>query len=332
MRKLFFCIDGHTGGNPVRMVVGGAPFLLGATMSERRQDFLSRFDWIRKGLMFEPRGHDLMSGGFVYPPLKPENDGALLFIETSGSLPLCGHGSVGMVTFALEHGIIIPRIEGQLRLEVPAGILEVTYMRRGPKVTSVKLHSVPSFLYAQDVEFTDAEFGKLRVDVAYGGNFYAILEPQDGYAGIHSVGLRKIVLASPRLRKAIEEKVAPVHPEDPSIRGVSHMMWSDTVDADGLGSSAAVFCGEQTLDHGPCGTGTAARLAQLSARGQLDVGQDFDQRSHVGTRFVGRIVEKTKVGPFDAIRPTLEGSAHVTGYNQIWIDTDDPFPEGFQVA
>ncbi len=332
MRKLFFCVDGHTGGNPVRMVVGGAPFLNGCNMSERRQDFVSRYDWIRKGLMLEPRGHDIMSGGFVLPPINPDNDGALLFMEVSGTLPMCGHGSVGMITFAIEHGVILPRKEGTLRLEVPAGILDVEYTRMGDKVTSVSFASVPSFLYATDVNIVEPELGVFQVDIAYGGNFYAIIEPQDGYGGVGAFGLRKIVSASPRIRKLIEEKVFPVHPLDASINGVTHILWSDTLDENGRGSSGAVFCGQSMIDHGPCGTGTAARLAQLHAKGRLPEGEDFEQRSHVGTRFTGTILNRTKVGDYDAITPVLKGSAHVTGYNQIWIDTEEPFPEGLQVV
>lgn len=330
MRKMFFCIDGHTGGNPVRMVMGGAPFLTGATMSARRLDFLARYDWIRKALMHEPRGHDLMSGGFVLPPLDPANDAALLFMETSGCLPLCGHGSVGMITFALEHGLIQPR-DDRLRIEVPAGLLQASFSREGGRVTSVSFESAPSFVFARDVEIADPHFGRLKADIAYGGNFYAIVEPQEGYGGVADLGLAGIAQASPRVRRAFDAAVAPVHPEDPSIRGVSHILWSDALDPGGRGSSAAVFFGDNGIDHGPCGTGTAARLAQLAAKGLLAEGQPFDQRSHVGTRFTGMIAGHAKVGGHDAIRPVLVGQAHVTGYNQIWVDTEDPFPEGFQV-
>ncbi|VDC28658.1 4-hydroxyproline epimerase [Pseudogemmobacter humi] len=330
MRKMFFCIDGHTGGNPVRMVMGGAPFLQGATMSARRLDFLARYDWIRRALMFEPRGHDLMSGGFILPPLDPANDAAFLFMETSGCLPLCGHGSVGMITFALEHGLILPRGD-LLRIEVPAGLLEARFTREGTRVTSVSFESVPSFLFARDVVISDPRFGRLRADIAYGGNFYAIIEPQEGYGGVADLGLAGIAEASPRIRRAFDAAINAVHPGDPSIRGVSHLIWSDALDPDGRGSSAAIFFGNNGIDHGPCGTGTAARLAQLAARGLLTVGQPFDQRSHVGTRFTGTIAGHVKVGSFDAIRPVLAGQAHVTGYNQIWTDSNDPFPEGFQV-
>jgi 4-hydroxyproline epimerase len=331
MRNLFVCIDGHTAGNPVRLVAAGAPFLKGATMSERRQDFLARFDWIRNGLMFEPRGHDIMSGGFIYPPLRDDCDGSILFIETSGALPMCGHGSIGIITFGLEHGFLRPRVDGYLRLEVPAGILDVTYRRNGTKIAAVRLKNVASFVYAKNVPIYDPEFGNLSIDVAYGGNFYAIVEPQSGYAGVDSLGARSILSASPRLRAAVDRAVAPVHPLDPSIRGVSHVLWSDPLDSDERGGRSAVFYGDKAIDRSPCGTGTSARLAQLVATGRLKPGDAFRHRSYIQSEFIGQVESLSRVGEFEAIIPTIEGSAFVTGYNQLWIDTEQPFAEGFQL-
>jgi 4-hydroxyproline epimerase len=188
MRHTFFCIDGHTAGNPVRLVVGGAPLLKGDSMSARRQDFLARFDWIRTGLMFEPRGHDMMSGGFLYPPTQADCDAGILFIETSGCLPMCGHGTIGIVTFALENGLITPREPGRLRLEVPAGIIDIAYETAGDKVTAVKIRNVPAYLAEEGIQIDVPGFGPLTIDVAYGGNFYAIVEPQGAYAGIDALG------------------------------------------------------------------------------------------------------------------------------------------------
>ena len=170
MRHTFFCIDGHTAGNPVRLVAGGAPLLRGASMAERRQDFIARFDWIRTGLCFEPRGHDMMSGGFLYPPTAADADCGILFIETSGCLPMCGHGTIGMVTFGLEHGLIAPRTPGRLRVEVPAGTIGIDYAQEGAKVTAVKIRNVPSFVAARGIEINVPGFGALTVDVAYGGD------------------------------------------------------------------------------------------------------------------------------------------------------------------
>src|SRR6185312_8308061 len=225
MRHTFFTIDGHTAGNPVRLVAGGAPLLTGASMSERRQDFLARFDWIRTGLCFEPRGHDMMSGGFLYPPTSPEADTGILFIETSGCLPMCGHGTIGIVTFGIENGLIKPRTPGRFVADVPAGKIELNYVQDGDRVRSVRIRNVPSFLVEEGINIDVPGFGPLTLDVAYGGNFYAIIEPQDAYPGLDQMGAMQILVYSPVIRDFIRDKFMPVHPLDPTIRGVSHVMW-----------------------------------------------------------------------------------------------------------
>jgi 4-hydroxyproline epimerase len=331
MKSVFFCIDGHTAGNPVRLVAGGAPFLSGANMSERRQDFLARFDWIRAGLMFEPRGHDMMSGGFVFPPLDPANDASILFIETSGCLPMCGHGTIGMVTFAVEHGLIRPRTAGHLSIEVPAGVVGIDYLTRGDKVTSVTIRNIPSYLAARGVRIDVPGLGPLIVDVAYGGNFYAIIEPQGGYTGIDELGASRILSLSPVVRNLMRAAIEPVHPLDPTIRGVSHVMWTDRAKSEGADGRNAVFYGARAIDRSPCGTGTSARLAHLAARGQLKAGDRFVHESIIGSRFIGRVQQTVDLGGTPAIIPLIEGSAFVTGYNTLWIDPAEPFPSGFQV-
>jgi len=331
MRHTFFCIDGHTAGNPVRLVVGGAPLLKGDSMSARRQDFLARFDWIRTGLMFEPRGHDMMSGGFLYPPTQADCDAGILFIETSGCLPMCGHGTIGIVTFALENGLITPREPGRLRLEVPAGVIDIAYETAGDKVTAVKIRNVPAYLAEEGIQIDVPGFGPLTIDVAYGGNFYAIVEPQGAYAGIDALGAAEILRLSPMVRTLVRETFEPVHPLDPTIRGVSHVLWADApraADADGRN---AVFYGDRAIDRSPCGTGTSARLAHLAAKGRLKVGDAFVHESIIGSRFTGRVEAQVELGGRAAIIPSVEGSAIATGHNILWIDRADPFWAGFQV-
>ncbi|GAA4778648.1 4-hydroxyproline epimerase [Stakelama sediminis] len=332
MRHLFFCIDGHTAGNPVRLVAGGAPLLHGANMAERRQDFMARFDWIRTGLCFEPRGHDMMSGGFLYPPSEPDSDIGILFIETSGCLPMCGHGTIGMVTFGLENGLISPREPGRLRIETPAGILDAEYTTEGNRVRSVRFRNVASYLAEQDVEIDVPGLGPLTVDVAYGGNFYAIVEPQGNYTGLDAFSAADLIALSRVVRERMREAVEPIHPVDPRIRGVSHVMWTDrpsNADADGRN---AVFYGDNAIDRSPCGTGTSARMAQLVARGRLAVGDRFVHASYIGSRFTGRVEEATELGGKFAIIPSIEGSAIATGFNTIWIDREDAFWKGFSVS
>ncbi|MBM7404515.1 MULTISPECIES: 4-hydroxyproline epimerase [Sphingomonas] len=331
MRHTFFCIDGHTAGNPVRLVAGGAPLLKGASMSERRQDFLARFDWIRTGLCFEPRGHDMMSGGFLYPPTQADADIGILFIETSGCLPMCGHGTIGMVTFGLEHGLIQPATPGKLRIEVPAGVIDVDYETEGDKVTAVRITNVPAYVAATGIQVDLEGLGPLSVDVSYGGNYYAIVEPQGAYTGLDDLGASRLVELSARLREAIREKFEPVHPLDPTIRGVSHILWADKPRGDGADGRNAVFYGDRAIDRSPCGTGTSARLAHLAAKGQLKTGDRFVHESYIGSRFIGRVEAETAIGDQPAIIPSIEGSAVATGFNTIWIDRADPFWKGFQV-
>jgi 4-hydroxyproline epimerase len=332
MRSVFFCIDGHTAGNPVRLVAGGAPLLVGNSMSERRQDFLARYDWIRLGLMFEPRGHDMMSGGFLYPPFDAANDAAILFMETSGCLPMCGHGTIGMITFAIEYGLIRPRTPGRLSVEVPAGVIGIEYATEGDKVTSVTIRNVASYIAARGVRIDVPELGPLTVDVAYGGNFYAIIEPQGNYRGIDELGAARILSLSPVVRSLMRAALEPVHPLDATIRGVSHVMWTDRPQSAGAHGRNAVFYGDRAIDRSPCGTGTSARLAHLAGTGRLREGEPFVHESIIGSRFIGRVRKTLDLNGIPAIIPSIEGAAFATGLNTLWIDPAHPFPTGFQVT
>ena len=224
----FFCVDGHTCGNPVRLVAGGGPALHGATMVEKRAHFLAEFDWIRTGLMFEPRGHDMMSGAILYPPTRPDCDIAFLFIETSGCLPMCGHGTIGTVTMALERGLVTPREPGVLRIDTPAGLVEARYVRNGDHIDSVRITNVASFLHSSGITAEVEGLGSLTVDVAYGGNFYAIVEPQANFPGVEHVNPSDILRWSPKVREAFRKAFSFVHPENPAINGLSHVLWTGT--------------------------------------------------------------------------------------------------------
>ena len=332
MRKTFFCIDAHTCGNPVRVVAGGGPPLAGATMSEKRQDFLARYDWIRTGLMFEPRGHDVMSGTILYEPLREDTDCALLFIETSGCLPMCGHGAIGTVTVLIEEGLVTPRVEGRLVFEAPAGVIEAEYSRDAlGNVVEVKLRNIPSFLYRTGLTVEVPDFGPLVFDVAYGGNFYAIIEPQPSYAGLDSVSAGDIQRLSPVIRRLINETYDFVHPENPTITGLRHVLWAGPAHNPVAHARNAVFYGEKAIDRSPCGTGTSSRMAQLAARGELAVGDSFVHESIIGSLFHGRVEAAARVGDLDAIVPSIAGQAWITGHNTIYLDDRDPFVKGFSV-
>ncbi|MGN6551486.1 MAG: 4-hydroxyproline epimerase [Pararhizobium sp.] len=331
-RYTFSCIDGHTCGNPVRLVSGGGPLLEGKTMLERRAHFLAEFDWIRKGLMFEPRGHDMMSGSILYPPTREDCDVAILFIETSGCLYMCGHGTIGTVTMAIENGLVRPKTPGVLKLDTPAGVVTATYRQEGQYVEEVRITNVPSFLYARGYEAEIPELGKVAVDVAYGGNFYAIVEPQAAFSDMADVTAADLIRWSPQLRSALNEKYTFVHPQNPDINRLTHILWTGKPKTEGATARNAVFYGDKAIDRSPCGTGTSARMAHWAATGRLEVGDDFIHESIIGSLFRGRVETATHVGNTDAIVPSIGGWARQTGFNTIFIDDRDPFAHGFSVV
>jgi 4-hydroxyproline epimerase len=331
-RHIFSCIDGHTCGNPVRLVTSGGPDLKGTNMMEKRAHFLAEYDWIRKGLMFEPRGHDVMSGSILYPPTRDDCDIAILFIETSGCLPMCGHGTIGTVTMAIENGLMQPKTPGVMRLDVPAGVVVAEYNQVGDYVEDVRITNVPSFLHSRDLEIDCPGLGKLTVDVAYGGNFYCIVDPQESFTDLADVSVGDILRWSPLLRKAMNERYSFSHPEKPEIKGLSHIMWTGKPQKPGSTARNAVFYGDKAIDRSPCGTGTSARMAQWAARGKLQVGESFVHESIIGSIFNGRVEKSVSVGNYDGIIPSIAGWARQTGLNTIFIDDRDPFAHGFSLV
>lgn len=332
MKHVFQCIDAHTCGNPVRLVKEGGPELTGNSMSEKRQHFLREYDWIRKGLMFEPRGHDMMSGSILYSPHDPNNDVAVLFIETSGCLPMCGHGTIGTITIAIEEGLIKPKTSGLVRMEAPAGLVNIEYRMEGTHCSSVKLTNVPAFLHSEALVADCPELGELVVDVSYGGNFYAIVDVQQNFKGLEHYSADKLIAWARALRKDINRRYEFVHPEDTTINGCSHILWTGAVLDKNSTARNAVFYGDKAIDRSPCGTGTSARMAQWYAKGKLKRGDEFVHESIIGSKFTGRIEEELTVHGIQAIRPSVEGWAKIYGYNTIWIDPeDDPYAYGFQV-
>ena len=333
-RTSFSCIDGHTCGNPVRLVIDGVPDLEGKDMSEKRQFFINNFDWIRKGLMFEPRGHDMMSGAIIYPPHNPENDCSILFIETSGCLPMCGHGTIGAVTIAIEENIVKPKTDGLLKIETPAGAIEVIYSKKNDKVEWVELTNVESYLCSENLSIVSSDLGEINFDVSYGGNFYAIIDYQNNFSGIQDYSANDIIKYSNEIRKKINLKYKSkfIHPIDSTIRDVSHILWiGDKIDKESS-SRNAVFYGDKAIDRSPCGTGTSARMAQLYFKGNLKLNEEFIHESYIGSKFIGTIIKESKLGTYRSITPKIKGWARIHGYNNIIIDKDDPYAYGFQVV
>jgi 4-hydroxyproline epimerase len=283
--------------------------------------------------MFEPRGHDMMSGSILYPPHDPANDVAVLFIETSGCLPMCGHGTIGTITVAIEAGLIQPKVPGIVRMEAPAGLVQIEYTMEGDKVKSVKLTNVASYLAAEHLQVECPDLGMLNIDVCYGGNYYAIVEVQEHFKGVEHYTAGQLIAWSGELRKRINQAHSFVHPLDPTINGCSHILWTGKVLDPSNTARNAVFYGDKAIDRSPCGTGTSARLAHWHAKGKLQQGEPFKHESIIGSVFIGKIEQVTQLGEHQAIIPSIEGWAKIYGFNTISINPkDDPYAKGFQVV
>ncbi|GII87585.1 proline racemase [Sphaerisporangium siamense] len=330
-KRIFHVVDSHTEGMPTRVVTGGVGVIPGATMAERREHFMAHMDHIRKLLMFEPHGHAAMSGAILQPPTRPDADVGVVYIEVSGCLPMCGHGTIGVATVLVETGMVeVTEPVTTVRLDTPAGLVVASVRVEDGAAAAVTITNVPSFSAGLGRTVKVPGFGEVTYDLAYGGNFYAILP-------IESVGLpfdrasgRDILDAGLAIAAAINEADEPAHPLDPGIRGVHHVQFvAPGSDARLSRHAMAIYPG--WFDRSPCGTGTSARMAQLHARGELAVGEDFVNESFIGTRFTGRLLEEIEVAGLPAVVPAITGRAWVTGTAQHFLDPSDPFPEGFQL-
>ena len=244
---------------------------------------------------------------------------------------MCGHGTIGTITIAIEEGLIQPKTPGIVRMEAPAGLVLIEYKQEGKKVTSVKLRNVAAYLAATDLEVECPDLGTLTIDVSYGGNYYAIVDPQPNFKGIEHYTAGQLIAWSQVLRKRINEKYQFVHPQDPTINTCTHILWAGATLSEDATARNAVFYGDKAIDRSPCGTGTSARMAQWFAKGKLKVGESFIHESIIGSKFTGRVEDVVKINDIDAIIPSVEGWAKVYGYNTIKIDDDDPYAHGFQV-
>ncbi|WP_181797335.1 proline racemase family protein [Streptomyces sp. WELS2] len=328
-KLVLHAVDSHTEGMPTRVVTGGIGTVPGATMNERRLYFREHLDPVKRLLMNEPRGHSAMSGAVLQPPTRPDCDWGVIYIEVSGYLPMCGHGTIGVATVLVETGMVeVTEPVTTIRLDTPAGVVVAEVTVTDGAARSVSLRNVPSFAAGLDREVTLPDGRTVRYDLAYGGNFYAIL-PIDAL-GLPFDRARKddILAAGLALMRAVDEQDEPVHPQDPSIRGCHHVhLYAPGATA--RHSRHAMVIHPGWFDRSPCGTGTCARMAQLHARGELPLHTEFVNESFIGTRFTGRLLGTTEVAGTPAVLPGFTGRAWVTGTAQYLLDPDDPFPEGF---
>ncbi len=328
-RRVLHCVDSHTEGMPTRVVVGGVPPIPGDTMEERRQWFMANSDDLRTLLMHEPRGHSAMSGAIVQPPTRPDADWGVLYIEVTGCLPMCGHGTIGVATVLVETGMVdVTEPVTTIRLDTPAGLVVAEVAVDEGRAMAVTIRNVPSFVTALDSVVSVPGLGEVRYDMAFGGNFYAIVELDEIGVPYGQQHARTLLDSGMRIIEAINAADPPVHPAEPGISGCHHVQLV-APGSDARRSRHAMVIAPGYFDRSPCGTGTSARVAQLHARGLLALHTDFVNESLLGTHFVGRLVDTTEVAGIPAVIPTITGSAWLTGTSQMFLDERDPFPRGF---
>ena len=326
--KYFSAVDSHTEGMPTRVITGGVGVIPGETMAEKRLNFIKNHDHIRKLLVNEPRGHAAMSGAILQPPTRPDADWGVLYIEVSGCLPMCGHGTIGVATVLVETGMVeVTEPVTTVRLDTPAGLVHAEYDTRTRLVT---IRNVPSYAHELDATVTVPGLGEVRYDMAYGGNFYAILPLDQLGIPFDRAEKDRILTAGLSIMDEINSSNRPVHPTDPAIGGCKHVQFT-APGHDGADSRNAMAIHPGWFDRSPCGTGTCARMAQLHARGLLGIGADFVNESFIGTRFIGRLLEEVQLGDRLAVVPTVAGRAWITGMGQYFLNATDPFPEGFSL-
>jgi len=331
-RSIFSAVDSHTEGMPTRVITSGPGVLPGATMFERMRYLVSERDDLRTLLMYEPRGHAAMSGAILQPPSRSDADVGVVFIEVSGCLPMCGHGTIGTATVLVEMGMVAVKEPVTLiRLDTPAGLVEASVAVSDGRATSVTIRNVPSYLHLRDATVTVPGIGELTLDVAFGGNFYAILPAAAAGLAVRPNLHDRIVATGLAVMDAVSEQLTFAHPENPGISDCRHVVFTEPAEGD-RPARAAVAIHPGWVDRSPCGTGTSARMAQLEARGELAIGEDFVHGSLIGTTFTGRLVERATVGDFPAVVPTVRGRAWLTGLGHYLLDPEDPFPAGFLIG
>jgi len=331
--KLITAIDTHTEGNPERVVTGGIPFIPGKTMLEKSKYTRNNLDYIRTLLVYEPRGHSNMYASLLVPPTVDGADFGVIYMEPGGYVTMCGHGTIAICTVLVETGIIEAlEPETEIVLDTPAGLVRAKVAVKDGKAESVTMRNVPSFLYMADVKVDVPDVGRVKVDIAYGGNFYAILEAESVGLEVKPGHARKLISTGTRIWRAVNEEIEIHHPEKPEIDCVNYVEFSAPSTNPKANMKNAVVVPPAGMDRSPCGTGTCAKMATLYSMGKLNLNEEFVHESIIGSLFHGRLIQETWVGNYKAVVPTIRGSAHITGINQFFVDPDDPFPEGFQLV
>lgn len=333
VKRFISAVDSHTEGQPARVVIGGAPFIPGDTFMEKWLWSKKNLDMLRRWLMFEPHGHSNMSGTILTAPCTPGTDFGVIFIEVSGSWPMCGHGTIATATVAVEMGIV-PKVEPYtyINLDTAAGVVKVKVEVKDGTAKSVELRNIPSFLYKRDLMIQVPELGPVMLDIAYGGNFYAIVEADQLGLKIEPESAGDVVRLGNMIRDAVGQQVEVIHPTKPEIRNVGMVRFVADSETPSVTRKNAVFFSDEGIDRSPCGTGTSAEMAMRYGKGLQKLNEEFVSESIIGSKFFGKLVEETKLGDFTAVIPTIRGSAHILGFQNYFLDEDDPFQVGFYLG
>ena len=323
-------VDAHTGGEPLRIVTGGVPRLPGATILAKRRWAREHLDHVRRALILEPRGHADMYGAYVTEPTSPDADLGVVFMHNEGYSDMCGHGIVALATVVVAQGLVARRVpETRVGIDAPAGFIEAFVAWDGRRVGEVRFRNVPSFLHTRDLVVRTPSFGEATVDVAFGGAFYAYLDAAQLGLEVTPERLRDLVQAGFEIKQATMAAAEIVHPLEPELRGIyGTILAGPPATAAGTQRNVCVFA-DREVDRSPTGTGTAGRVAQLIARGRLAMGEAIVNESIVGSAFGGRAVERTTVGPYEAVVPEVTGRAAIVGFNTWVVDPDDELGAGF---
>ena len=328
--RIYTTIESHAAGEPLRIVTGGVPPIKGATILERRRWAQEHLDHVRRALMHEPRGHADMYGCYVTPPVTSEADLGVIFMHNEGYSTMCGHGVIALAAVAVSTGMVPPVIpETRVGMDTPAGFVEAFVEWDGQKAGQTRFRNVPSFLYRRDLTIETPSFGTLTVDVAFGGAFYAYLEAAQAVLAVQPSDYRPLIQLGDEVKHAVEAALDVVHPLEPELHGIYGTIIDGPPSQPGADQANVCIFADREVDRSPTGTGTAGRVAQLYARGQLKVGQAFVNESIIGTRFTGRVLEETTVGDLPAVIPEISGQGYITGFAQWLADSHDPVAEGF---
>ena len=323
-------IDAHTGGEPFRVIVDGFPALPGETILEKRRYAKEHYDGLRTALMWEPRGHADMYGCILTPPTTPEADFGILFIHNEGFSTMCGHGIIGIATVVLETGMM-PMVAPTTTIKInsPAGLITAYAHVENGHVRNVSFHNVPSFVAELDASVDVPGLGSIRYDLAFGGAFYAYVNAADAGVTCAADDYRQLIEQGMAIKRAVMQSRAIEHPFEKDLGFLYGTIFvGPPVDSGSHSRNVCIFA-EGEVDRSPTGTGVSGRLAIHHARGEIQVDQPIVIESLLGSKFTGKVVGETRFGAYAAILPEVTGEAHIVGRNELWINPNDPFTNGF---